>query len=170
MSETVTEVIEGAPGSVLAQLQRAVQAAQEEKHLELPVPGLNGLLVVRYRPLGPEQMDRYVAKRARIIDKGGELADLSSTDSSLDLMAQACVCLLAGGEPLEHDGSPVRFDARLADVLNIAFPPGYEPTAREVILRLFGQNAMSVDAHASRLLDWMRDPEAVGLGESPAGG
>ncbi len=163
--------LEGAPGSILAQLQAAAAAQQEEQRIELPIGGaFAGLLFVRYKPLDPGQMDRYVAKRARIIDKGGELADISSTDSSMDLMAQACVCLLdrAGGE-LELDGAPVRLDARLARLLELAFPEGFEPTARDVILRLFGGNALAIDAHASRLLDWMRQPaEVPGLGEAPA--
>lgn len=163
--------LEGAPGSILSQLQAAAAAQQEEQRIELPIGGaFAGLLFVRYRPLDPGQMDRYVAKRARIIDKGGELADISSTDSSMDLMAQACVCLLdrAGGE-LELDGQPVRLDARLAALLELAFPEGFEPTARDVILRLFGGNALAIDAHASRLLEWMRQPaEVPGLGEAPA--
>ena len=165
--------VEGAAGSLLAQLQRAAAAQQEEQFFEAPVGGaFAGLLFVRYRPLGPEQMDRYVAKRARIIDKGGELADISSTDSSMDLMAQACVCLLdREGEELDYDGRRVRLDAGLAALLEIPYPEGYEPTARDVILRLFGNNALAIDAHASALLDWMRQPvEVPGLGEAPAAG
>ena len=117
-------------------------------------------------------MDRYVAKRARIIDKGGELADISSTDSSMDLMAQSCVCLLdRQGEELEFQGRRVRLDAGLAGLLEIPYPEGFEPTARNVILKLFGNNALAIDAHASSLLDWMRQPVVVpGLGKQPAAG
>jgi hypothetical protein len=165
--------VEGAPGSVLAQLQSAAAAQLEEKTFDLPVGGaFKDLLEIRYRPLDPQSMDRYIAKRARIIDKGGELADISSTDASMDLMAQACVCLLARGEVLEvSDGVPYRLDLRLADLLEIPFPDGYEPSARDVILKLFGNNAMALDAHATRLLEWMREPvEVHGLGEQTADG
>jgi hypothetical protein len=164
--------VEGAAGSLLAQLQRAAAAQQEEQTLDVPVGGaFAGLLSIRYRPLGPEQMDRYVAKRARIIDKGGELADISSTDSSMDLMAQACVCVLGRDEPLELEGSPVRLDHRLAELFEIPYPEGFQPSARDVILKLFGGNALAIDAHASSLLDWMRQPvEVPGLGEAPAAG
>jgi len=174
MSGELEEIeVEGAPGSILAQLQRAAAAQQEEQRIEIPVGGaFAGLLSIRYRPLNPDQMDRYVAKRARIIDKGGELADISSTDSSMDLMAQACVCLIdrAGGELAAEGEPPCRLDARLARLLDLSFPEGFEPTARDVILRLFGGNALAIDAHASRLLDWMRQPvEVPGLGEAPGG-
>lgn len=165
--------VEGAAGSLLAQLQRAAAAQQEEQYLDLGLGGaFAGLLTVRYRPLGPEQMDRYVAKRARVIDKGGDLSDISSTDSSMDLMAQACVCLLdREGQELELEGRPVRLDSSLAALLEVPYPEGFEPTARDVILKLFGNNALAIDAHASRLLDWMRQPvEVPGLGEAPAAG
>lgn len=168
----MTEIeVEGAAGSVLAQLQSAAAAQQEEKTTDIGLGGaFAGLLSVRYKPLDPASMDRYIAKRARIIDRGGELADISSTDSSMDLMAQACIGLVdKTGALLEVEGSPIRLDSRLAALLGIPFPEGFEPTARDVILKLFGSNAMAIDAHSSRLLDWMRQPAEVGLGEQAGG-
>jgi hypothetical protein len=155
--EAPTEVIDaGAPGSVLARLRERAKATQQARTLDKVVPGWEGELVVRFKPLDMATVDRFV----------GSLSDSSvlHVTEAVDLVARACVGVYAnaGGqlEQLADEDGPVRIEHRLAVLLGYPVPPEAKLTAREVILALFGGEALPLTTWAGEVASWMTDREA----------
>lgn len=146
-------------GSLLDRL-RAQRAAQlSEKRLTLPVPGWNGLLHVRYRPLPWEDLTDLLR---RATDE-----PRAALDANCDTLAKACDALLvkdddgdlrsladvlrAQGEQVHGE---VRFDEVACEVLGLE-----AASARETVLAVFGgavSPEVAVAEQAGRLGAWMR--------------
>jgi hypothetical protein len=152
------------PGSVLALLRAAAASARVAKKLELPVggPDFGDRLVVRYRVLPPEELDRFMEPA-----QGGTLR---VSAFGVDMMVSACETVLWRQDGTETD-LEVRLDSGLWELLGWPLPPGTELadlTPREIVLELFGGNGVAQMAHANRLLEWMQNPGAPPVGESSA--
>jgi hypothetical protein len=150
------EVKDGAPGSLLARLRDHAREAQKGKTYDLPVPGFQGELVLRFAPLDIATVERLAAKAS---------STSSGVSETLDAMVRACVGVYgreADGhlEPLEDEQGPVRIEHRLAVILGMTEPGSDTLTAREVVLRLFGGNAFALSAYVEKLSEWMTDPDA----------
>lgn len=159
--------------SLLAGLRQAAAAQQEEHYEDFKVGGeFKNRLWIRYRPLGPEQMDRFINRRAAA--RENPQLDIPITELNMDLMAQACLGVYGSDDkgenkfPLRDEQGAIRLEHRLVAFLGMPVPPGSELlTAREVVMMLFGQNAMAVVTHGDALVEWMQDPASyVRPGES----
>jgi hypothetical protein len=163
-------------GSLLSELRKAAKEQQEIHHIDMPVGGKFGKrLQIRYQPLEPGAMDRYITRRGEIRDR--QEADprlgIPFTELNMDLMAQACAAMIGADEKgenkivLKDETGTLRLDHRLADMLELPVPGGIQATAHDVIMLLFGNNALAIVDHGDDLLAWLRDPtEQPKVGES----
>lgn len=149
----------GTPGSLVARLRSRAKEVQEERRLDLPVPGWRGDLVLRFRPLDITQLERVVDRQA----KGGT----SYVSEGIDAMATCCVGVLGRDSlgvtltALEDAEGPVRIEHRLGVLLGMPVPPDAELSTREVVLMLFGGNAFALGSYLDRFVSWMIDPDAT---------
>jgi len=159
-----------AHGSIVARLRANAKAQQQAKHVDIAVGGeFEDRLWIRYRPLPPAAMDRFVAARA-----GLELKDVSATSATMDMMAQACECVIGKDgddeEVLEDDNGPVLLEDRLARLLDLRSPSEPVLSSYDVITRLFGSNGAMIAGHGDQLATWMTNPttsiEEMDAGES----
>lgn len=152
-------VNEPTPGSIVARLRAQAQAQQQAKTTTIKVGGAFQSLYIRYRPLAPAAMDKFVAAR-----QGARIQDISATAATMDMMSRACVEVLGryGGEEevLMDDDGPVKLEDRLARLLDLRSPDEGVLTSHDVITRLFGQNGAMIAAHGDLLATWMQDPTA----------
>jgi hypothetical protein len=180
-ADAPTEVMEVAngevEGSLISNLRKSAKAQQKVHITDMPVGGEFGKrLQIRYQPLEPGAMDRYIARRAEIreVYEADNSSGLPFTEFNMDLMAQACVAVVGADESGENkivlnDGLGVlRLEQRLAEFLELPIPE-HGLTARDVILMIFGGNALAIVDHGDDLLGWLRDPtEQPNVGESSA--
>jgi hypothetical protein len=157
MAEPVPVVQEPMPGSIVARLRAQAQAQQRSKTTTLLVGGEFKSLYIRYKPLAPAQMDKFVAAR-----QGVNIKDISATAATMDMMARACVAVVGrfdGEEEVLADGDgPVKLEHRLAVLLDLPRPEGVRMTSHEVIETLFGHNGAMIATHGDELASWMQDP------------
>jgi hypothetical protein len=158
-------------GSLLSSLRIAANRQQEERHLELDVPGeFRGLMRIRYHGLPLDGLERYSELLAT-----GRTTNLSTV---LDMISTCCEAVL--GFDAEEDKwivlcdelGPVGLDDRLATLLNMPHtgPPGMDRGPREVIELLFmpGGNSVPLGNHAGELATWLSDTKGLEPGESSA--
>lgn len=153
------------PGSIVARLREAAKAQRQHKTHDIAVGGEFGdRLVIRYQPLPPAQMDRFIAAR-----QGLKMQDISATAATMDMMAHGCVEVIGryGGEEevLADSDGPVRLEDRLARLLDLRSPSEPVLTAHEVITRLFGNNGAMIAMHGDKLATWMQDPATASAGD-----
>lgn len=139
----------------------------EDRHVDLAIPGYGGDLVGRFRPVEWEQLRKIALRVDQSKDPRRELEGQATT------LIRACrgIYIRQDGElvPIgDDDLAPVRFDKRLAELLDIE---GAD-TALGVLFEVFA-NDLAVTAVHNRLAAWMdRSDEEVAeelLGESEAG-
>jgi hypothetical protein len=173
--EPPTEVME-ASDSLVGQLRMAA-AEQQKEHVEDFLVGgeFKKQLWIRYKPLDPGPMDRFFARRSEVMGNlAGLKGELPITELNMDLMAQACVGIVGADingnnkEVLEDEDGPLtHLDYRVTEYLHIPWDGLDRPTSRDVIMALFGQNAMAIIDHGDDLAGWMRDPsQKPNVGES----
>lgn len=162
-------------GSLISNLRAAAKAQQEIHITDIPVGGEFGKrLQIRYHPMEPGAMDRYITRRAEIrqLQEADPRVGIPFTELNMDLMAQACLAIVGADEKgeskivLEDDTGTVKLEERLARLLSLPIPEG-GLNAREVIMMIFGGNALAIIDHGDDLLSWLRDPkEQPDVGES----
>jgi hypothetical protein len=163
-------------GSLIDQLRIAAKEQQKSHTVDMPVGGAFGKrLMIRYQPLEPGAMDRYITRRGEIRERQEADPRLSIpfTELNMDLMAQACAAVVGADEQgenkvvLEDSMGKLRLEHRLAVMLHLPMPAEIEMTAHDVIMALFGGNALAIVDHGDDLLAWLRDPtEQPNVGES----
>lgn len=175
--EDPTEVLETVDnGSLVSQLRHSA-AKQQEEHVEDFLVGgeFKKQLWIRYKPLDPGPMDRFFARRAEVMNNlAQQKGELPITELNMDLMAQACIAIVGADvngenkEVLEDEDGPLgHLDFRVTEFLHIPWNGIGQPTSRDVIMMLFGQNAMAIIDHGDDLASWMRDPaQHPNVGES----
>lgn len=141
------------PDSPRARLRAAREQLRQKRSIDLVVPGYNGLLGVRYRPVRQEEFQRLARRLSN---------ETTALEAALDMMVEACEAILyrdsaeVDFEPLVDDksGMPLRFGPELADVL------GFEAeSARETVLGVFspdGVKDLSPIVHGNALSEWMQ--------------
>jgi hypothetical protein len=141
------------PGALLDRLRRSAEKAREDRHLDKPVPGFGGDLVLRFKPLDIGQLERFVESR-----RAGRVSEISE---GIDALATCCVAVFGSyaGTTVEL---PALLDHRLAVLLNMPFPPGATLTAREVVLMLFGGEAFALGKFVDEVVEWMADLDGNG--------
>lgn len=123
--------------------------------LSVPVPGYGGKLVARFAKLSPEDLKAATEAALATRDKSAD-AQLTMA-AGLVVRHVRDVCGIGPtGDPvplIDDDGEAVRFDHRLAELLDIALPPGSHD--RVVLLAVLGRgNEAGVQGMASQFLAW----------------
>jgi hypothetical protein len=148
--EVEVEVEEGAEladGSLISQLRaRHEEIRTKQYHLDLPVPGYNNLMWVRFRPFRVAKQEKRAREIARKFERGEEVM----LDASIQTLIDGCseVMLLPQefngdkgdeGENLKSidDAEPIRFDARLNEVFQLGVEPPPKGRARDIVISLF---------------------------------
>jgi hypothetical protein len=151
--------------SLLAGLRRKAKSQQQKHTVDLAVGGEFGdRLRIRYKVLDPGPLEEFLEKRAGDGDTMPRRSVLN-----MDLMAQACVCVVGYNDEgesaiLQDQTGSVRLEHRLALLLELPLPewhgegPPPDMDAHDVIMRLFGMNLMAMLAHGDELATWMQDP------------
>ena len=151
------------PPSNLDLLRSQYETARADRRETIPIaPGrFNGNLAAKYKPI-PWSDTRKSARRAA---KGG-LSEENELNYAAGQLAKACETILFravdGGElePIHlaaerfKDGSPIRYDERLCEILGIEVTPGL---STEQIVRLVFLNEHALDAHYMRFDAWLKE-------------
>jgi len=149
-------------GSVLAQLRARAAVAREVRRLDLPVGGPWGdRLVIRYRPLAIDEMDRYAAM--------SEAGATGASAVSIDMMVSACETVLFRADDGELHDLECGLDGRLAEQLAAPLPPATDYpdlTPRDVVDLVFASNLFVLGPHLTQLAEWAQ--QAGEPGEPPA--
>jgi hypothetical protein len=148
----VVEAPEETGSSIISDLRRRQQEVHRERHIDKEIPGYGGQMFARYRLFTFAELSALVPRRGR-----GEQSE-QNLRINVDLLAKACEEILVrkDGEliPLAQEAqfdAPVRYDARLAELLGID-----ASKARDVVLKTFGADLV-LSAHADDLVEWMRN-------------
>lgn len=139
-------------GSLLERLRVAAVEQQRERRFDIDVGGAFGtLLVARYAPLPIDELERYA-----------ELAgQTGNVELAIDLVVRCNVAVCAREddgtiEELRDEHGVITISARLARWLELPVPSSVsEPTPREVVRWLWGDNGMAFGAHVQQVLEWM---------------
>lgn len=153
-------ITEERDSTVLGQLRAKRRKAAEETTTDLPVPGYDGELVIRYRLLDPLVEGKAIGDR---LERQFKAADQDSERvyyGLVDGLIAACVAVFAKvGDalvPLAGEGTVTT----LEDTDDLAELLGFEPceTARETVEAILGDKRIIVSGYARRLQMWMGDP------------
>lgn len=137
--------------SLRDRLRKQREELRQNNRLELLVPGYDGELAVRYKPISDGEMSRFADK----INKG----DDTGLDAARQMIVLATDCLLVrkDGELVpwrDDDGEPVGFGEQLATMLDID-----ADRAADVVAEVFspdGVHPLAVMAHGGALVNWMQ--------------
>lgn len=148
-----------AEGSVLAQIRQRREELKRDRHIDLDVPGFDGLLVARYQPLAYRKLREIIQRAEKQHRSDPAMEELAG---AADVLNNACAGLFVreGGEvvPVTHNGEPVmRFDRECAAALGL----DQEQTAREVLFDVF-PDEFSVLIQYKAFSEWQArtEPEA----------
>jgi hypothetical protein len=133
-------------------------------HLELLVPGYEGTLKVKYRALSDGQHDE-AAKRVR---RAEEREDVEGRRESMaDVLILHCDRIYvresddAPFQELEQHGEPLKFESRLASLLDVGVD-----TARAVVLEVFSpkedgrrRQPDAIALHVNAIFSWREGRE-----------
>jgi hypothetical protein len=148
--------VDAAPDSLLARLRQQAARQREERHIELEIGGwFEPPLIARYGVLPVHELERMNqnidTQRPDIVGYG------------LEVMARSNSAILArDGERLIE----LR-DERGAVTFGLPIPPDEDNLSpREVIVAVFGGNALALNAHGGSLIQWMQNPGGQQPGEA----
>lgn len=134
------------PGAILDRLRRQSARIREGRTLDKPVPGFEGVLILRFKPLDIGQLERFVEAR-----RSGKVSDITE---SIDALATCCIGVYAAdGDRLTKLDAGL--DNRLAELLGWPIPDGASLTAREVVTSLFGGEAFALGNFVDEVVEWM---------------
>ncbi len=150
--EAVTEVVAPSPESlILSQLrERRAKIGQGSDPLDLDIPGYGGDLVIRYKWTPFSELTATAPQLQRITQPTAQ-----ALAACADTLVAACeeVLIRVEGEvrPLSTDGTPIRFDDRLADAL------GFDrtKTARQCAMQVF-KNDYALIEQSEAVMEWLR--------------
>lgn len=160
------------PTSHLSRLRAKRDEKLADKHIDIEIPGYDGELWCRYRPVSWDDLKKIGEKVERMKHARKELLGFC------DVLIAACDSFLVREEPgaeLEplnpDDPEPIRYDQRLADALG--FTPNQPGSARSIVLGTFGlavSPELAITAQHNELGEWMEganvEADEETLGES----
>lgn len=150
-----------ASSSVLGQLRSRRRRLGEKTHLDMEIPGYNGLLFARYRRVPWEDLKKITLKAEKSKSPVKELL------GQADVLIVACQEILVrepsredadeeGLAPIDPDSSrmePTRFDRNLARILGFSPDELEDLTARKVVFGVF-QNDLAVTVQQNEVMEW----------------
>lgn len=155
----------GEADSVMNRLRKRRAELRADHHLDAAIPGYDGELVARYRPLEWATF-RAMAKKVEL-----SKSDRAELLAHADTLIKACDSIWikdpddprsdpkTGLRPVDEDpeSPPVKYDDRLADYLGFAINNEAKTgPARQVLFGTFN-NDLAVTAHYNEVTDWMND-------------
>jgi hypothetical protein len=146
--------------SIVGRLRAKRRAASEKQTIDLPIPGYDGELVVRYRLLDPLVEGKELGDRIAGEFRGPSLDAERGYYLAVDTLIAACVAIFAkvNGDlvPIAGEGTITSFEDTdaLADLL--AFDP--LDTARKTVEAVFVGNKVAINGQSVHLNVWMLDP------------
>jgi hypothetical protein len=144
--------------SITDRLRKQHQEAGQRKTTDLDIPDFDGGLFCRYRLLSSDELDDIVRKTRRSTSNRSDRM-LYMVCDNLILSCEEFFVRDAGEEiPLAQvigRETPVRYDLDLATTLDFAKYLPDPPTARTILMGLFSNNSVAVQAHGARLSQWM---------------
>lgn len=148
--------------SLKDRLRRQRQEQAENKFHDLDIPGYNGEMFIRYRLLESTELDSISQKVRQETRNRSDRVLLSALDSLIMSCEEVWVRENGKEIPLrqyeEYEGSkevPVRFNIELAEFLAFTDMLPDPPTARSVVLAMFGGNDIAAQAHSAANAQWM---------------
>lgn len=143
-----------AADSVLETLKKRREVISADRRLDLDIPGYNGDIVARYKPVPWDRLKKIAEKAEASSSHRKEL------NAQADTIAMACDTLLVRIEeeliPLHEaypdvfGDRPAKYDDRLGKLL------GFDAdTGRQAVLRLF-RNDLAVTAHQTEIGTWQQ--------------
>lgn len=143
-----------AADSVLQSLKKRRQSISADRRLDLDVPGYEGTLVARYKPVPWDQLKKIAERAETSSNQRKEL------NAQADTIATACDTLLVQIEdeliPLHEaypdvfGDRPAKYDERLGALL------GFEAkSSRQAVFGLF-RNDLAVTAHQNEIGVWQQ--------------
>lgn len=155
----------GAQPSIVEGLRRQRDELLEEATLDLPLPGWDGQLVIRFGRAAPERWKRLAG---RITQARGSGVDEHETNQDLVLICARQVlvrsgpALIALPEPgTEHPADPpISFDERLAHTLGIEPVPATARKLLAAVMTYRGQGALpqeeaALNVMVGDLMEWL---------------
>jgi hypothetical protein len=142
-----------ARATLLATLREKREANKAEHHLDLDLPGYDGLMVARFRPFPVEKTERKMAEFQKLQGKQPILLKVAC-DTLIDACEQVLLRKEEGAEPFPIDDEampPIGFDSRLSELLEFK-----ADSARQVVLGIF-PTEQSILAMNARVSQWMAD-------------
>jgi hypothetical protein len=137
---------EEVPGALLDRLRRQSSRIREGRTLDKPVPGFEGALILRFKPLEMGQLERFA--EAQRVGKS------SGVSEGIEALATCCIGVyVRDGDRLTKLDAGL--DHRLAELLGWPIPPDAMLTAREVVLTLFGGEALLIGNFVDEVTQWM---------------
>src|ERR1700758_5533561 len=129
-----------APGSLRDRLAAKRQELMGERTFLLPIPGYDGIIAARYRPLSYEALRRIIRKNGSAADNATAESELAT---ALDVLIQANVELVERDDEGAYRTLDVRWSlpAAIADLFQIQAPEG--ATARYILQEVFAGNSMA---------------------------
>lgn len=146
--------------SIVGRLREKRRQGAEKQTIDLPVPGYDGELVVRYRLLDPLVEGKELGDRVGGEFRGASLDAERGYYLAVDTLISACIALFAkvAGKlvPLAGEGTVTSFE----DTHDLAEMLGFEPldTTRKTVEAVFIGNKVAVNGQAMHLNLWMLDP------------
>lgn len=146
-------------GSLLGALREQAKAVASDTTTDIDIPGYGGVLFARYHALDSQELDDIRRKvRAETKNRSDQV-----TYAALDTLILACEEFWVRSEtegviPFRKvrgvdSELPVKYDQVLAEKLSFELPN--PPTARSVVIELFGGNVLAAQAHSALVSQWM---------------
>jgi hypothetical protein len=150
-------------GSLVSRLRQHHKTIADQKTRDFDIPGYgDGELFCRYHLLEGRQIDAIARKvRATIRNRAEQ-----TTAATCDNLIAACDEFFVRDQGREipvrevpgYKGDrdvPCRYGIELAEFLGFANELGENPSARKVVIGLFGGNDVAVSMHGARVVQWM---------------
>ena len=149
--ESPADAFAGDP-SLIARLRALREEAKADHHLDLDIPGYEGLLVARFKPYSIAKSEAKANVLRKEMGKKRSVLLQASCDGLIDACDEVLIRKTpdADLQPVD-DVTPVRFDSRLAELLGIQ-----ATTAREVVVGLF-PTEQSILAMNVAVSEWLQD-------------
>ena len=156
----------GADVSVLDTFRHELQELTEAEDVLIPVKGYEATgLQIKYRmPESGSQLERI----GREVSRRYKTPYERNLNTAMEMMIYLCEGLYVQPEgveepvplDLDHTGTPVRFDERLAGLIGLESQDGQQLSSKTILKKLFGNNELAIITHAERLQRWLQNTKA----------
>lgn len=152
--------------ALISQVADLREEAKKDHHLDLPIPSLDDLVWVRYRPFPAAKTEQKTAELQRIRERGGAIMLMASCDTLIDACEQVMVLPPRFNGDIGFEGCnlvpiddelPVQFEERLVELfVKNADERSAIKTARDVVRAMF-PTEQAIIAQNVEVSQWMQN-------------